>query len=35
MDNLQQRILEIALQIPGHLDYEAKERRRDMDRYTR
>jgi len=35
MDDLQQRILEIALQIPGYLGYEAKERRRDMDKYTR
>ena len=35
MDLLQQRILEIALQLPGYLGYEAKERRRDMDKYTR
>ncbi|MBI5034170.1 MAG: DUF4178 domain-containing protein [Chloroflexi bacterium] len=35
MDDLQQRILEIASQIPGYLGYEAKERRRDMDKYTR
>jgi hypothetical protein len=35
MDILQQRILEIALQIPGYLGYEAKERRRDMDKHTR
>ncbi len=35
MDILQQRIIEIALQIPGYLGYEAKERRRDMDKYTR
>jgi len=35
MDDLQRRILEIALQIPGYLGYEAKERRRDMDMYTR
>ncbi len=35
MDNLQQRILEIAMQLPGYLGYEAKERRRDMDKYTR
>jgi hypothetical protein len=35
MDILQQRILEIALQLPGYLGYEAKERRRDMDKYTR
>jgi len=35
MDDLQRRILEIALQIPGYLGYEAKERRRDMDLYTR
>ena len=35
MDELQQRIIEIALQIPGYLGYEAKERRRDMDKHTR
>jgi hypothetical protein len=35
MDILQQRILEIALQLPGYLGYEAKERRRDMDKWTR
>ena len=35
MDILQQRILEIAMQIPGYLGYEAKDRRRDMDKYTR
>jgi hypothetical protein len=35
MDDLQQRIIDIALQIPGYLGYEAKERRRDMDKYTR
>jgi len=35
MDIIQQRILEIALQLPGYLGYEAKERRRDMDKYTR
>ncbi len=35
MDSIQQRILEIALQLPGYLGYEAKERRRDMDKYTR
>lgn len=35
MDDIQQRILEIALQIPGYLGYEAKERRRDVDKYTR
>ncbi len=35
MDDLQQRIVEIALQIPGYLGYEAKERRRDMDKHTR
>lgn len=35
MDALQQHILEIALQLPGYLGYESKERRRDMDKYTR
>src|SRR5574341_1255898 len=35
MDELQQRIIDIALQIPGYLGYEAKERRRDMDKHTR
>ena len=35
MDLIQQRILEIALQIPDYLGYAAKERRREMDRYTR
>ena len=35
MDDLQQRIIDIALQIPGYLGYEAKERRRDMDKHTR
>ncbi len=35
MDLIQQRILEIAAQLPGYLGYEAKERRRDMDKYTR
>lgn len=35
MDRLQQRIIEIALQLPGYLGYEAKERRRDMDKHTR
>jgi hypothetical protein len=35
MDDLQQRMIEIALQIPGYLGYEAKERRRDVDKYTR
>lgn len=35
MDDIQQRIIEIALQIPGYLGYEAKERRRDMDKYMR
>jgi len=35
MDILQQRILEIALQIPGYLGYDAKERRREMDKHTR
>lgn len=35
MDLLQQRILEIAMQLPGYLGYQAKERRRDMDKYTR
>lgn len=35
MDYIQQRILEIALQLPEYLGYEAKERRRDMDKYTR
>ncbi|MEW5718305.1 MAG: hypothetical protein AB1817_06760, partial [Chloroflexota bacterium] len=35
MDILQQRILEIALQLPGYLGYEAKDRRRDMDKWTR
>ena len=35
MDLIQQRILEIALQLPGYLGYEAKDRRRDMDKWTR
>jgi hypothetical protein len=35
MDDLQRRILEIAMQLPGYLGYETKERRRDMDLYTR
>jgi hypothetical protein len=35
MDDLQLRILEIAMQLPGYLGYESKERRRDMDKYTR
>ena len=35
MDDLQQRILEIAMQVPGYLGYESKERRRDMDKFTR
>jgi hypothetical protein len=35
MDILQERILEIALQLPGYLGYEAKDRRRDLDKYTR
>ncbi len=34
MDLLQQRIIEIALQIPGYLGYEAKECRRNMDQYV-
>ncbi|MBI5305062.1 MAG: DUF4178 domain-containing protein [Chloroflexi bacterium] len=35
MDVLQQRILEIALQIPEYVGYAAKERRRDVDRHLR
>jgi hypothetical protein len=35
IDILQRRVLEIALQLPGYIGYEAKERRRDMDKYTR
>ncbi len=35
MDDLQQRIIEIALQLPGYIGYEAKERRRDVDKFTR
>jgi hypothetical protein len=35
MDDLQQRVLEIAMQLPGYLGYESKERRRDMDKFTR
>ena len=35
MDFLQQRIIEIALQIPEYVGYAAKERRRDVDRHLR
>lgn len=35
MDLIQQRILEIALQIPEYVGYAAKDRRREMDKYTR
>jgi hypothetical protein len=35
MDILQQRILEIALQLPEYTGYAAKERRRDVDRHLR
>ncbi len=35
MDILQQRILEIALQIPEYVGYQQKDRRREMDRHTR
>lgn len=35
MDSLQQRIIEIAQQIPEYVGYAAKERRRDIDRHLR
>jgi hypothetical protein len=35
MDTIQQRIIEIALQIPEYVGYQAKERRRDADRLVR
>lgn len=35
MDSLQQRIIEIALQIPEYVGYAAKDRRRDIDRHVR
>ena len=35
MDNIQQRIVEIALQIPEYVGYQAKERRRDADKLVR
>ncbi|MBI5651355.1 MAG: DUF4178 domain-containing protein [Chloroflexi bacterium] len=35
MDFLQQRIIEIALQLPEYTGYAAKERRRDVDRHLR
>lgn len=35
MDTLQQRILEIAQQIPEYVGYQAKERRRESDRLIR
>ncbi len=35
MDDLQQRIAEIAAQLPGYPGYQAKERRRDADKQVR
>ncbi|MBI4787657.1 MAG: DUF4178 domain-containing protein [Chloroflexi bacterium] len=35
MDNIQQRIVEIAQQIPEYVGYQAKERRRDADKLVR
>jgi len=35
MDSLQQRVIEIALQIPEYVGYAAKERRREVDRHLR
>lgn len=35
MDRIQQRILEIALQIPEYVGYQAKERRREGDKLVR
>ncbi len=35
MDRIQQRILEIAQQIPEYVGYQAKDRRRDADKHVR
>ncbi len=35
MDRLQQRIVEIALQIPEYVGYQAKDRRRELDKLIR
>src|SRR5512146_544725 len=35
MDRIQQRILEIAQQIPEYVGYQAKDRRRDADKLVR
>src|SRR5512132_425074 len=35
MDLIQQRIIEIAQQIPDYVGYQAKERRRDADKLVR
>jgi len=35
MDSFQQRVIEIALQIPEYVGYAAKERRREVDRHLR
>lgn len=35
MDRIQQRILEIALQIPEYVGYQSKERRREADKLVR
>lgn len=35
MDRIQQRIIEIALQVPEYVGYQAKERRRDADKLVR
>jgi hypothetical protein len=35
MDSLQQRIIEIALQIPEYVGYQDKDRRREMNEYVR
>lgn len=35
MDRIQQRVIDIALQIPEYVGYQAKERRRDEDKLVR
>lgn len=35
MDSIQQRVIEIAQQIPDYVGYQAKERRRDADKLVR